>query len=126
MILELYEKIEKEILSDFSDVVLTTKTIYSPAGFPKKLRINFFDSSYLDIWFSKNKDYSYHWERRLIDGRIFRHDNAPHERWKRIKTFPKHFHNGKDSEVIESEISNNPLIAIKQFISFIKEKLKSK
>ena len=126
MTLEVYIKIEEAILVDFPDIVLNTNIIFSSAGLPKKLRINFIDSSYLDIWVSKNKDYSYHWERRLIDGLIFRHDNAPHEKWNKIKTFPKHFHNGSDLKAIASEISDNPIIAVRQFILFIKKKLKQK
>ncbi|MGH8055623.1 MAG: toxin-antitoxin system TumE family protein, partial [Candidatus Entotheonellia bacterium] len=33
--------------------------------------------------------YSFHWERRAIDGRIYRHDNAPHKRWQSVATFPR-------------------------------------
>lgn len=55
-----------------------------------ELRIMLIDGSYVDVWYSlRLKDrYSYHWERKLIDGSIYRHDNAPHFRWKDITTFP--------------------------------------
>ena len=74
-----------------------------------KLRIYLFDGSFVDIWYSlvlKGR-YSYHWERNHLDGTIYRHDNAPHEKWKNIKTYPKHFHNGTEENVIESHIKEN-------------------
>lgn len=59
-----------------------------------KLRVNIVDGSIVDIWFSKKfyGRFSYHWERRHIDGRIYRHDNFPDPRWREVSTFPKHFH----------------------------------
>jgi hypothetical protein len=44
----------------------------------------------VDVWFSLKLlgRYSYHWERRAIDGSIYRHDNTPHKRWQTIGTFP--------------------------------------
>ncbi|RLD78028.1 MAG: hypothetical protein DRJ10_11000 [Bacteroidetes bacterium] len=66
-----------------------------------QLRIYLIDSSYLDIWFSLklNNRYSYHWERKNIDATIYRHDNAPHLKWRDILTFPKHFHNKTEENV---------------------------
>jgi hypothetical protein len=34
------------------------------------------------------------WERRHIDGTIYRHDNMPHAQWQGVSSFPKHFHVG--------------------------------
>jgi len=68
-----------------------------------ELRIMLVDGSYIDAWFSltlKGK-YSYHWERKFIDDSIYRHDNAPHLRWKDIPTFPKHFHNGSEDIIMK-------------------------
>ena len=75
-----------------------------------ELRIILIDGSFIDVWFSlKLKGrYSYHWERKFIDGSIYRHDNAPHKMWKTIKTFPKHFHDGDEDKVKESYISEKP------------------
>jgi len=44
----------------------------------------------------------------MVDGTIYRHDNAPHKGWKNVKTFPKHFHNGSEDNVTESTISEKP------------------
>jgi hypothetical protein len=59
----------------------------------------------VEIWISENK-YSYHWERRMINGKMYRQDNAPHH--EEINTFPKHFHQGTEDNVKESEISSDP------------------
>jgi hypothetical protein len=91
-----------------------------------ELRIMLVDGSYIDVWFSlklKGK-YSYHWERKFIDGSIYRHDNAPHLRWKDIPTFPKHFHNGSEDIVISSHISDNPELALKEFLGFASKHVK--
>lgn len=91
-----------------------------------ELRIVLIDGSYIDLWFSLKLRgrYSYHWERKFINGSIFRHDNAPHMRWKDIPTFPKHFHNGSEDIVISSRISDNPELALKEFLTFVSEHIK--
>jgi len=91
-----------------------------------ELRIVLIDESYIDLWFSLKLRgrYSYHWERKFINGSIFRHDNAPHMRWKDITTFPKHFHNGSEDIVISSRISDNPELALKEFLTFVSEHIK--
>jgi len=92
-----------------------------------ELRIVLIDGSYIDIWFSLKLEgrYSYHWERKFIDGSIFRHDNAPHIRWKDISTFPKHFHNGSEEIVILSHIPDNPDLALKEFLTFVSENIEN-
>ncbi len=86
-----------------------------------EIRIILNDGSFIDIWYSlKLKDrYSYHWERKFIDGLIYRHDNAPHKKWEDISTFPKHFHNGLEDIVIPSHISDSPESALKEFLRFV-------
>jgi len=81
------------------------------------------DDSYVDIWLSISGRYSYHWERRAIAGDLYRHDNAPHRKWRYLSTFPKHFHNGADDIVIESYLSDDPKEAIRTFLNFIRTKL---
>lgn len=68
--------------------------------------------------------YSYHWEQRLVKGLIYRHDNAPHSKWREIKTFPKHFHDGKEDNVKESNILDDPLSAVQYFLTFARGTLK--
>jgi hypothetical protein len=115
--------LKKMILEEFSDIV---SDIDIP--FVNEMRISLIDKSFIDVWFSirlKNR-YSYHWERMNIDGLIFRHDNAPHLSWKDLLTFPKHFHNGSEKQVEESNISNNPHEALSEFLNFARTFLDTK
>jgi len=93
-------------------------------------RIYLTDGSFLEIWLYKHENlmekYAFHWERRHINGKIFRHDNAPHAKWRRVKTFPKHFHNENESNVIESQIPDDPILATKHFLNFIRNFLKKR
>ncbi len=92
-----------------------------------ELRIMLIDGSYVDVWFSLKLEarYSYHWERKSIDGSIYRHDNAPHLRWKDLPTFPKHFHSGSEDTAVLSHISDNPESALREFLDFVSKYLKS-
>ena len=90
-----------------------------------ELRIVLNDGSFVDVWFSLklSRRYSYHWERRAIDGKVYRHDNAPHRRWRSVATFPKHLHNGSESDVSESYISQDPQEALREFLTFVRERM---
>jgi hypothetical protein len=90
-----------------------------------ELRILLRDDSFIDVWFSlKLPDrYSYHWEHRAIDGTIYRYDNAPHQSWQSVSTFPHHFHDGSESNVIESHINLVPEVALRQFLTFVRQKV---
>ena len=106
--------------SEFSDIVVDA--ISSDLN---ETRIIFSDNSFLDIWFSLKLEgrYSFHWERRAIDGKIFRHDNAPHQRWLNTSTFPKHYHDGSEEKVVASIISDDPEQALREFLSFVRQYL---
>jgi hypothetical protein len=118
-ILKVYLELES-IAKEFSEIVVDTRMIKLPSGEPLKLRVYILDGSFLDVWISISGKYSYHWERRHIDGKIYRHDNAPHNSWKQVKTFPRHFHEGEEKNVVESRISSEPQEAIMGFLGFIK------
>ena len=47
-------------------------------------------------------------------------------RWRYVATFPKHFHDGSESNVVESHISDDPKEAIREFLTFVRHKLLSK
>ncbi len=80
----------------------------------------------MKIWFSlKVADrYSYHWERRTADNTLYRHDNAPDADWKHVSTYPKHFHNGSQGNVVGSNISDDPNEALREFLKFARAILK--
>jgi len=123
-ILKLYTTLQAIALTEFSSVLISAKLMVLPTGDPLKLRLDVVDGSFVDIFLSVHGRYSYHWERRLtLKGDVYRHDNAPHERWRHISTFPKHFHNGQESNVEDSHIHNNPEVAIREFLTFVTQKL---
>lgn len=125
-ILRLYKNILDIAITDFKAVVESGEILYSQSMEPWKLRLYLCDSSFMDIYYSVNGKYSYHWDRRLITDKIYRHDNAPHQKWKDISTFPKHFHNGSEDMVFSGYISDEPEIAVREFLSFaVKNIIKS-
>ena len=112
----------KEIAEvEFAEIV---EHAYSPDI--NELRIILTDGSFVDLWFSLRLEgrYSYHWERKALDGTIYRHDNIPHKRWQGVKTFPKHFHEGSEGQAVESSISDVPEETLRQFLAFIRDKLR--
>ena len=115
-----YLKLKNIALQEFPDIVVSASIARGPLNVAKSLRLFFIDDSFLEIWISEKK-YSYHWQR--TDGRIYRHDNAPHNKHKHINTFPKHFHDGSEEDVEESKLSDNPEIAIRDFFFFIRENI---
>lgn len=90
-----------------------------------ELRIMLIDGTFVDVWFSLKLEgrYSFHWERLAIDGTIYRYDNAPHQRWESVATFPHHFHDGSEAKVVESHLSHAPETALREFLSFVRDRL---
>lgn len=107
----------------FADIVAETEVLFLASGVPLKLRLEIVDGSIVDVYLSVTGRYSYHWERRLLDGSVYRHDNAPHKNWQHVQTFPKHFHNGAEETVGESHIGDDPLLALEQVLTFVRAKL---
>lgn len=122
-ILKIYEDQRRRAKERFNDIVSEVRIVQLASGAPLKLRLEVVDGSVLDIYVSVTGKYSYHWERRLIDGSIYRHDNAPHKNWRNVRTFPKHFHDGSEEVVEESHISDEPLLALEQVLEFVRAKL---
>ena len=116
-----YFRLKNIALQEFPDIVVSASILRGPLNVAKSLRLFFIDESFLEIWIS-DKKHSYHWQR--TDGKIYRHDNAPHKKHKHINTFPKHFHYGSEDNVKESKIDDNPDNALRDFLKFIRENLK--
>ncbi|MBI3913158.1 MAG: hypothetical protein HY327_03010 [Chloroflexi bacterium] len=104
---------------EFPDIVESTSIIRD------KLRVVLIDESFIDFWWSSEIDgrFACHWERTHVDGKHFRHNNMPHAKWKSVKTFPKHFHDGDTGEVIESFLSEDPEGAVREFLGYARGKL---
>ena len=118
-----YEDQRVQAMAMFPDIVSEARILRLDSGDPLKLRLEIIDGSLVDIFYSVTGKYSYHWERTLIDGSIYRHDNAPRKRWQGIKTFPKHFHHGSEDAGEESYLSDNPYVALEEFLAFVRGKL---
>lgn len=120
---ELFNRIIDFVRDEFSDIVIDIQLRFTPSGSIERLRIFLSDKSFIDVWLSSSGKYSYRWEQRHVRGLIYRHDNAPHSKWKGISTFPKHFHDGTEDNVRESNIPDNPLSAMSYFLTFVREYL---
>jgi len=120
----IYSALKAIALNEFADVIVSARIIFSPTNDPLKLRLDIADGSLLDIFISVSGRYSYHWERRLTpQGDLYRHDNAPHDKWRYVETFPRHFHDGSEINVVESYISDDPEEAIRDFLVFARYKI---
>lgn len=82
---------------EFSGIVDTTEMIGT------KLRIMLIKGGFIDVWLSKRlRDrFGFHWEEKTT-GLSYRYDNFPNSRWKYVSTYPYHFHNGSQDNVIDS------------------------
>ena len=93
---------------------------------PDKLRLILKDGSFIDIRVSqkiKNR-FDFHWERRHIDKTIYRYDNFPNTRFKKLKTFPYHFHKKKENKVVESSFGKRLPDAFIDFMEFVRKTIK--
>jgi len=122
----IYRTLRTIALSEFGDVVVSAEILRLPSGDPKKLRLDIVDGSLLDVYSSISGRYSYHWERRMTPAAdLYRFDNAPHKRWRFLSSFPNHFHDGSENNVLGSDLSETPDQAVKQVLSFVRRKLTS-
>ena len=123
---ETYEELRHIALTEFADVIMLAEIVQVESGVPRKLRLRLVDGSYADVYVSDSGRYSYHWERTADNSKvIYRHDNAPHAVWKHVTTFPKHFHNRSEDNVVGSYISSEPRQAIREFCRFIRDVLRA-
>ncbi len=125
-ILKLYKKLLNIAVTEFGTVIESGEIFYTHGKVPWKLRLYLCDCSYIDIYYSIKGKYSYHWNNRPVSNKIYRNNNAPHKKWKYISTFPKHFHNGSEETVVESHISEDPELALREFLSFVVKHMKKK
>lgn len=71
------ERIRRIAEVEFAAVVTQTDALGA------KVRVLLTDTSYVDVWASRklNERFGFHWERRHLDGRIYRYDNFPDTNW---------------------------------------------
>lgn len=123
MISEHYRRIKGNIESKFSDILKSAEFVQGSAGRIRKLRLYLIDNTFVDIWYAPDGSYSYHWEQRDIRDAIYRHDNAPHRKWRDVSTFPKHCHDGSQPNVTESFLSDHPENAVEEFFRLVRKRM---
>lgn len=95
---------------EFSDIVLSTQDL------GHKLRTYLIDKSFIDFFYTTELEiqrFAIHWERTHIDKMIYRLDNTPDRKWRKIDTFPIHFHDKKYDKVIIPPFSIDENLSLK-------------
>ena len=100
---------------EFASVVVQTNVLGS------KLRVLLTDTSYVDAWASRKLSgrFGFHWERRHLDGRIYRYDNFPDTNWSGVSTFPFHFHDGDQNTVVAAPFAPILEQGFREFMAFV-------
>jgi hypothetical protein len=82
---------------EFSDIVDTTELMGT------KLRIMLTKEGFIDVWVSRKlpNRFGFHWVQKSTS-LSYRYDNFPNTKWKYVSTYPYHFHEGSQDNVIES------------------------
>lgn len=82
---------------EFSDIVDATEIMET------KLRIMPLDGGFVDVWLSEKlaNRFGFHWEHKVTD-LSYRYDNFPDAKWSNVSTFPYHFHDGSQDNVVDS------------------------
>ena len=109
---------------EFSDIVLSIQDLGN------KLRIYLKDTSFIDFFFTtklKTQRFSIHWERAHIKRGIFRLDNTPDKNWRKVETFPLHFHRKTYENVgkppFTTEKRNTLKTLFRAFLQFARENI---
>jgi hypothetical protein len=100
---------------EFSAIVVQTDVLGA------KLRVLLADGSYVDVWASRTLvgRFGFHWERRHLDGRIYRYDNFPDTNWSGVSTFPFHFHEGDQDTVVAAPFAPALEQGLREFMAFV-------
>lgn len=113
------KRIQRIAELEFPDIVVQTDRM------GPKLRVLLNDTSYADVWISVKLigRFGFHGERRHLDGEIYRYDNFPDIDWANVSTFPCHFHDGTQTNVVASPFSSSAEQGFREFIQFARKRL---
>lgn len=114
------EDLQSIVKDRFLDIVIEVLKSSSD-----KLRLILKDKSFIDLRLSqkiKNR-FDFHWERRHLDQTIYRYDNFPGKRFKKLATFPFHFHQKQENQVIKSPFSKSLPKAFVDFMEFVRKNI---
>lgn len=62
MISDLYKRLSRIAVEEFSEIIEDVEIIFSHSGRARKLRIKLIDGTFIDAWRTLEGDYSFHWE----------------------------------------------------------------
>ena len=104
---------------EFASIVIQANTLGS------KLRVHLVDGSYVDVYVSRKLigRFGFHWERRHIDGALYRYDNFPDTDWSEVSTFPRHFHDGVQDRVIAAPFAADVEAGFRDFLTFAQQQI---
>ena len=117
---ELYSRLVKIAEEEFSDIVNSAELMED------RLRVYIIDDSFLDVWFSRRIPckYAFHWERRHLNGSVYRWDNAAHRKVEGLETFPHHFHDGRQDSIRSFTPSDSMEDTLRHILRVIRDRLK--
>ncbi|PIP14627.1 hypothetical protein COY13_03430 [Candidatus Roizmanbacteria bacterium CG_4_10_14_0_2_um_filter_36_35] len=120
--MEKFAKFARIAEIEFSDLVLSTQDLNH------KLRIYLKDKSFIDFFFTtaaKVIRFSLHWERQHLDKTIYRLDNIPDQKWKKVSSFPIHFHDKSYEKVTSAPFKIGKKLDLetifRDFLKFIRK-----
>ena len=104
---------------EFASIVIQTSFL------GPKLRVLLRDTSYVDVWVTRKLThrFGFHWERRHLDGTIYRYDNFPDTDWAEVSTFPFHFHAGSQGKVVAAPFAITLDQGFRDFMAFVQQTL---
>jgi hypothetical protein len=104
---------------EFATIVVQTDVLGA------RLRVLLTDTSYVDVWVSRTLSgrFGFHWERRHLDGRIYRYDNFPYTNWSSVTTFPAHFHDGDQDTVVDAPFSLTLEQGFRELMAFVQKEM---
>jgi hypothetical protein len=104
---------------EFADIVDSTEIIGT------KLRIMLIKDGFVDVWLSRKlKDrFGFHWEQESTS-LSYRYDNFPDTKWRYVSTYPYHFHDRSQDNVIDSSGFEKDITAgFRGFMKWVRSKL---
>ena len=106
---------------EFAAIVVQTDVLGA------KLRVLLTDTSYVDVWASRKLSgrFGFHWERRHLDGRIYRYDNFPDTNWSGVSTFPYHLHDGDQDTVVAAPFALTFEQGFREFMDSVQRTMSS-
>lgn len=114
-----YQKFDRIAAVEFGDIIVSSEDL------GHKLRIYLKDKTFIDLYLSvtiKTTRFSIHWERRHQKKGFYRLDNTPDPDWKKIESFPLHFHFGTYRKVKASPFHGKTVTEyFRQFLTWVKQ-----